>query len=228
MTAPGRPPPLAHEIRRAPSGASEARQWEMRIVLIRHASTETDGRLCGAFDVSLSTVGLDELAAVLGKTRTRRAPDVLLTSTLRRAHDVARALGRAWGLRPQLADWAREIHCGTVEGMRLDHVQREWPDHWRRNEAQADEGFAWPGGETYAQFRARILNGLNVAATAHSVKRIALVTHAGVIAQVLGVIRGRPASVWTLDRPDPLTATEVTWNCSTPGEVVTFNSRDWF
>jgi broad specificity phosphatase PhoE len=200
----------------------------MRIVLIRHASIDTGGRLCGSLDVSLSPTGLREVQSLVRKGTTRPAPDVLLTSTLRRAHDVACAVGRAWRLRPQLADWAREIDCGRAEGMRLDQVQREWPEHWRRNETQADEGFAWPEGETYAEFRARILNGLSMAVKADSARRIVLVTHAGVIAQVLGVIRGRPASVWKLDRPDPLTATEVTWNRSTPGEVVTFNSRNWF
>jgi hypothetical protein len=54
------------------------------------------------------------------------------------------------------------------------------------------------------------------------------VTHAGVISQVIGMIRNRAASVWAADRPDPLTATEISWENGAPGAVLTYNDRDWY
>lgn len=199
-----------------------------RILLIRHASTDTRARLCGSFDVPLSQAGRDQLEALVRRPASRPAPDALVTSTLRRARDVAAALERAWTLESQPAEWAREIHCGEVEGMPLEDVQRRFPELWARNEAEEDDTFAWPGGENYAQFRTRIMDGLKAAVEAHSGGRVVIVTHAGVISQVLGVIRSRPASAWGLDRPHPLTATEITWHNGAPSTVLSYNDPDWY
>jgi len=199
-----------------------------RIVLVRHALTDTGSRLCGWFDVPLTSAGHAQLRSAIGNGPKRPVPDALYTSTLTRARDVAAVLGHAWSLEFQPAEWAREIHCGHLEGMPLDQLQREFPEHWARNLEQNDDAFAWPGGETYAQFRARVLAGLEAAAAAHPSGRIAVVTHAGVISQVLGVIRGRTAAAWAVDRPDPLTATEVSWEHGTPRAVFTYGDRDWY
>ena len=199
-----------------------------RILLIRHASKDAHGRFCGSFDVPLSQRGREQLQSLLRKPMARPAPDALFSSTLRRAQTVAAALARAWRLQSQDAEWAREIHCGEVEGMLLDLVQRRFPELWARNEAQNEDGFAWPGGESYGDFRARIIEGLAATAAAHPSGRVAVVTHAGVISQVLGIIRRRPAAVWESDRPQPLTATEITWTNGAPSTVLSYDDPDWF
>jgi broad specificity phosphatase PhoE len=199
-----------------------------RILMIRHGSTNPRGRLCGSSDVPLSAVGQAELDRLVRRPAARPAPDVLFMSTLSRAQHVAAALGRAWMLQPQPAEWAREIHCGDVEGMALEDVQRRLPELWARNEAQNDDTFAWPGGESYANFRARIIEGLRSAVEAHQGGRVAIVTHAGVISQVLGVICSRRAAAWEPDRPLPLTATEITWHDGAPSAVLTYNDPDWY
>jgi broad specificity phosphatase PhoE len=155
-------------------------------------------------------------------------PDGLFTSTLGRAVEVAHELGRAWGLEPEPASWAREIDCGEFEGMPLERLQRDFPRLWSRNQAQVDDTFAWPGGETYAEFRGRVLGGLGAAAEAYPEGRVAIVTHAGVISQVLGVIKRRPACVWETDRAHPLTATEVLWADGALRAVVSFNEPYWY
>ena len=53
--------------------------------------------------------------------------------------DVAAAFGRVWAMPPQAAEWAREIHCGDLEGRPLDQMRRELPEIWAPNEAQADD-----------------------------------------------------------------------------------------
>lgn len=198
------------------------------IVLIRHAPTDTGSRLCGTFDVPSTAAGIAQVRAVVRRFPISPVPDALYTSTLTRARDVAVALGRAWTRDPQPAHWAREIHCGEVEGMPLRELEREFPELWIRNLAQTDDGFAWPGGETYAAFRARVLAGLDAIAAAHANTRVAVVTHAGVISQVLGAIRARPPCVWAVDRPAPLTATEITWAHGRPTAVLTYNDPDWY
>jgi broad specificity phosphatase PhoE len=198
-----------------------------RILLIRHASTDPGGRLCGSFDIGLSPAGRAELAALVRRLNGQAGPDALLTSTLRRAREVAQALGRAWHLAPQPVDWAGEIHCGALEGVKIEEVKRRFRDLWNRNMAQDDDTFAWPGGESYADFRSRIILGLDAAAAAHPGGRVALVTHAGVISQVLGVVRGRRAAAWGPDRPRPLTATEIVWKNGAPATVLNFNEVAW-
>ena len=199
-----------------------------RLVLIRHAAIDTGSRLCGSLDLPLSPAGRADLHALLGRCARADVPDALFTSTLQRAAEVAEELGRVWSIAPRAAEWAREIHCGEVEGRPLAQLQREFPELWTRNMAQIDDAFAWPGGETYAQFRARVLAGLAGVAQASPDGRVVVVTHAGVVAQVLGAASGRPACVWEPDRPRPLTATEVLWENGAPRAVLSFNDPDWF
>lgn len=199
-----------------------------RLLLIRHGRTDPGFRLCGSLDIPLSADGLAQLAALVARRPAAAAPDALYTSTLARARQVARALAEPWGLQPLATDSLREIHCGRLEGVRLEEIQASLPSVWARHEAQRDEDLGWPGGESYREFRARVLHGLAEIAARHAGSRVAVVTHAGVISQVLGVIRGRAACVWDADRPDPLTATEVTWGRDGPLAVLSFNSRNWF
>lgn len=199
-----------------------------RLLLIRHAHIDTDARLCGSLDVPLSPSGLAQLRAMLARPPAHPPPDVLYTSSLRRASQVAVVMGETWALNPIRADWAREIHCGQMEGLPLDRLEQRFPGLWIRNQAQLDDDFSWPGGESYVSFRARVLEGVRTLARLHRHRRVAVVTHAGVISQIIGVIHRRRAAVWSKDRPDPLSATEVTCTTDGPVAVVTYNERDWY
>lgn len=199
-----------------------------RIVLIRHAAIDSGSRLCGSLDLPLSPTGRADVHALLRVPARSQVPDALFTSTLRRATEVACELGRVWGLDPRPAGWAREIHCGDLEGMPFEQLQREFADLWTRNQAQSDDTFAWPGGETYAHFRVRVLAGLEHAASRYPNGRVVVVTHAGVISQVVGVLKGRRACAWEPDRPRPLTATELSWDDGAPRTVLSFNDPDWY
>ena len=208
----------------------EISSMDTRLLLIRHAHVDTGpspGRLCGSLDLPLSAAGRAQLRALGARLAADEAPDALYTSTLRRAREVAEALTRIWDRDLCLDDAVREIDCGRLDGMPIVEIEREYADLWARNRAQIDDDFTWPDGESYRAFRQRVLDGLGHIAAAHRGQRVAVVTHAGVIAQVLGAIRGRPAAVWELDRPAPLSATEVTWANGAPASVVAFNRRDW-
>ena len=199
-----------------------------RILLIRHAVIDTASRLCGSYDVPLSDAGRQQLQSLGRKHPSRPAPDALYASSLTRARAVGAELGRVWKLEPQIVEWAREIHCGDVEGMPLAELQRRFPAVWARNQEQCDDTFAWPGGETYAEFRARILAGIKATAVAHPGRRVAVVTHAGVISQIVGSILRRPPAVWAADRPEPFTATEITCENGAPAAVLTYNEANWY
>ena len=128
---------------------------------------------------------------------------------------------------PRIEDSLAEIDCGNLEGMAIDRIKREHPLVWAQNLAQNDDEFAWPHGESYRQFRERVLTGLARLADTDSRERIGVVTHSGVIAQVAGALRGRPAAVWEHDRPEPLSATEAAWSNGRPCSILMLSERDW-
>ena len=197
------------------------------ILLIRHAATDPGSRLCGSFDLPLSDVGMAQVGRLAARAPRRPWPDVLYSSPLRRARLVAEALERAWSMTAQIADWAREIHCGDLEGTPVESIRALMPEVWARHLAEDDDRFAWVRGETAAAFRSRIVGGLNALAGRHPGGRVAVVTHAGVVSQALGVLAGRRAAVWSVDRPDHFTATEIDWHAG-GGAVLRFNDPDWF
>jgi broad specificity phosphatase PhoE len=199
-----------------------------QLILIRHAHVDTGSRLCGTYDVPLSPAGRAQVHRLLSRTRRRRPPHALYTSPLTRAHAVASALGGAWGIAPRVLWGVREIDCGHLEGVALRELQTHDADLWTQNEAQCDDGFRWPGGERYREFRARVLDGFTRIAESHPDQQVAIVTHAGVISQVLGMICGRPAAVWEPDRPGHLTASVITWSKGRPRAVLSFNEADWY
>lgn len=217
---------LADELAIA-SGCDNA-EVRATILLIRHAATDPGSRLCGSFDLPLSDVGTAQIARLAARAPRRPSPDVLYSSPLRRARLVAEALERAWLTTAQIADWAREIHCGDLEGTPVESIRALMPEVWARHLAEDDDRFAWVRGETAAAFRSRIVGGLNALAGRHPGGRVAVVTHAGVVSQALGVLAGRRAAVWSLDRPNHFTATEMDWHAGGGGAVLRFNDPDWF
>jgi broad specificity phosphatase PhoE len=119
----------------------------------------------------------------------------------------------------------QEINCGTLDGLPLDQVQRSHRDLWRANQLQLNEDFRWPGGESYREFRRRCLIAVRTLARKHPQGRIALVTHAGVISQVMGFLMGATPAQWERYRVGNTAATEIDWERG-GGRVVRFDDQD--
>jgi broad specificity phosphatase PhoE len=117
----------------------------------------------------------------------------------------------ACGLPLRLAHGLSEIYCGDVDGMSVQEVQRRYPEAWARNMEQSDPEFCWPGGETHRAFRERVLAAFSDLAMAHQGERIVLVTHAGVINQLLASGEGISPARWEPFRPRNGSMTEVQW-----------------
>jgi broad specificity phosphatase PhoE len=102
-----------------------------------------------------------------------------------------------------------EIGCGVVDGLHVEEVRARHPDAWQRNERQDDDDFRWPGGESYRELRSRCVDTVDRIAARHAGGRVAIVTHAGVIAQVLGRIAGQRPARWARFRPANASLTEL-------------------
>jgi len=186
-----------------------------RLILIRHGHTANnsggDARLIGRTDVALSDRGEDELRRLCERLRGARPFDAIYSSPLQRAWRIAMALEELGLGSVRRCDGLVEIDCGTLDGRRVEEVKREHPELWEANVRQRDEHFRWPGGESYREFRCRALRAARAVAHAHPGKRVALVTHAGVISQLLGSIgRVNPAR-WEYRRPENTAITTIVW-----------------
>jgi broad specificity phosphatase PhoE len=62
-------------------------------------------------------------------------------------------------------------------------------------------------------------------ASAHAGQRVLIVTHAGVINQVLGSIVGQSAACWHNFRPDNASLTCVRWERGAGGVIECYNDR---
>jgi broad specificity phosphatase PhoE len=180
--------------------------------------------MAGWTDVPLSARGRREIEQL--REHLARGPrfDAIYSSPLSRASDTARLLVAA-GLGPlRLLPPLKEINCGAVDGLPIVEVQRRLPLLWRENCRQQREELRWPGGESYREFRNRCVDAMHSIVAAHPSGRVAVVTHAGVISQIIGFICGVSPARWGLFRPGTASVTELVWRDSS-GVVVSFNCR---
>lgn len=196
-------------------------------MLVRHADVEC-GRngvalLCGSHDAPLSQRGRGEVEHLRRRLSAMNCA-ALYSSPLTRAVHTAIAAPRPLLRTMRVLRSLAEIHCGAVEGMPIADVKRRFPEVWRANELQLDEEFRWPGGESYRRFRRRILRAVRRIARLHAGQTVLVVTHAGVVSQVLGTLHGQSAARWENFRPGNASITEISWSGDT-GRVLRFDDR---
>jgi broad specificity phosphatase PhoE len=199
------------------------------LILVRHGHTSANGggtvmRLSGWTDVPLSALGHRE-AALLGRRLAGEEITAVYTSPLHRARTTAGYLTRGHGRLLVLSPDLREIGCGAADGKTIDAAVAEFPDAWERNERQDDDDFRWPGGESYREFRARCHRAMCAIAARHPGERVAVVTHAGVITQIAGAMRGCSPAAWRAYRAGNGSITRVEW-CEEQGTLLTFDDRE--
>lgn len=151
------------------------------ITVIRHGETDWNRqqRFQGQLDVPLNATGLLQaarLAARLGA----EPPDVLLCSDLQRARQTAEPLAAAWGLPLQTLPGLREQGFGLLEGLDVPTIKSQHAELWAAWLVH-DADFALPGGESLRQFHARVMAAVQTIVTEHAGRRVAVVSHGGVL-----------------------------------------------
>jgi broad specificity phosphatase PhoE len=174
------------------------------IVFVRHARTSWSGRrYCGRSDPALDAAGRRAAEALADALAPTLARDVLIISSpARRARQTADALATAAAVDHVEVDerwW--EVDCGAAEGRTFDElvtIEPELAAALANGETQID----WPGGETSAEFAARI-----EAAWTSLLARdrpAVVVSHAGALRHAIALARAcRPDRVVF---PEPATA----------------------
>jgi broad specificity phosphatase PhoE len=199
------------------------------LLLVRHGQPEGHKggypqHMSGWHDVPLSAEGRIEIALLARRLQCERSISGIYSSTLRRAADTAAAIASALELPITYVPELREISCGEVDGREIEQVKREYPLLWEKNLRQDDPDFRWPGGESYREFRIRCLRGIRMIAANHAGSQVALVTHAGVISQIIGYVQGMSPARWEAHRPATASVSVLEWQ-DPSGAVLSFDDR---
>lgn len=150
--------------------------------LVRHAE-----KLPSAADVGLSRRGRED-AALLAERMAWKRPTSLHSSPVVRARETADAIARATGLQPTFD--ARLVERQLVREMLSDE---EFRIAWTRSERERD--FAPAGGESSRAAGRRLAAALEELAKSEPNQRLVVVTHGGVILDLLRELWDRTANV---------------------------------
>jgi alpha-ribazole phosphatase/probable phosphoglycerate mutase len=150
-----------------------------RLILVRHSEPQEDarGRCYGSLDIGLSASGrrrARELAARLG----RLDCDAVYTSPRLRARETAEPIAAARGIELSTDERLRELEFGELEGRTYDEIAESEPELYRAWMATPTR-VRFPGGESFADLKARALAALDQIREAHDAAVV--VTHGGVL-----------------------------------------------
>ncbi|MCD0502574.1 histidine phosphatase family protein [Bordetella petrii] len=155
------------------------------IWFIRHGETtwNAERRLQGWKDAPLNDWGREQAALVAARVRAAAATApfaALYSSDLQRTQDTAAPVGGQLDLRVRLEPGIRERCYGVLEGLAMDELDEKQPEAaaaWKSREPQRPI----EGGETLAQFHARVVATVEDIAARHEGERVLAVTHGGVL-----------------------------------------------
>lgn len=131
-----------------------------RAFVARHGQTVDSGtgRLSGRGDAPLTAEGLRQ-ARSMALRLVDRGVTTVCTSPLGRAVATALVIAETIGADIREVDDLTEIHHGDLTGLTWDEAESEWPGI-RADRAENRYGWAFPGGESYAQARLRARRAL--------------------------------------------------------------------
>jgi broad specificity phosphatase PhoE len=149
----------------------------LRLLLVRHAETDWNRarRYQGWRDTPLSETGRGQAEAA-GRLLARERLAAVWSSPLERARDTAAAIAALQELPVRESEAFKEMGFGDWEGLTGVEVRARFPalyESWRGTPHLV----AVPGGETLAEVRRRVLEGLGELRAAHDGQTICLVAH---------------------------------------------------
>ena len=170
------------------------RMKNRRFFLVRHGATELhSGKVVmGKYDAHLSDIGRAQmLSAGEALKAYRLEAKALYHSPLRRARDSAELVNRSLCLPLTEVPDLSEISLGAWDGRLIADVQREYPrEYARRGEYLMSYRFD-EESESFYMVQHRVRNALHEILKADDSRDIVIVTHAGVIKCLYGLLHGK-------------------------------------
>jgi len=154
-----------------------------RLVLVRHAAAEGDGRFQGQLDVPLTGVGRQQLRELV-KQLSRFPVRAIYSSDLLRARATAAAVARKFGIEVESRPGLREIHFGRWQGLSWKQVTSRFPRE-ARLWTERFPSQPIPGAEAFEDFKRRVERELEEILAVNRGRCALVITHAGVTRVIL-------------------------------------------
>ena len=171
------------------------------LYLIRHGETpltpfkKFSGS--GPNDPELTEEGHRQAALVAAEIA-KVQPDLLISSPMKRTQQTASHITKLTGLDPIIDETWVEGSFGVWDGMTIFEVSEKYPKEYALWLSSAS--YAPPGGESYEDCMARARLGMESAVADYPGKRIAVVTHNGIIKTSMAVAMSTHAeSIFNVD-----------------------------
>jgi alpha-ribazole phosphatase len=183
----------------------------MLLVLVRHAKADASarGRCYGSLDVGLSATGRSQCSS-LARMLAPEPVAAVVSSPRVRAVETAVAIAEPHGIEVHLDDRLRELDFGELEGRTYDEIAATLPElyaAWMTTPTVV----RFPGGECYADLRARSLAAVASLHDAYQGQTVVTVTHGGVVRAVLSDVLGIPDEHIFRIAVDPGSVNVVEW-----------------
>jgi broad specificity phosphatase PhoE len=161
---------------------------ECRLLLVRHATAQGNGRFQGQGNVPLAEAGRRELP-LLVKKFSQYPVRAIYSSDLRRACDTAEAIAHEFELEVKIRSELREMSFGTWEGLSWKQVTSRFP-RAARLWVERFPQHTIPGAESFRSFKRRVAQEVLEIVKANPCRCVVIVSHAGVIRVVLAGVLG--------------------------------------
>lgn len=152
-----------------------------RLILARHGQTDHNvaGRMQGQIDIPLNDLGIRQADALARSLERAGAPDVIISSPLRRAHATALAVAERLRLPVEVDAAFTERGFGRWEGMTGEEIREQFPaehDDWIHR--RSVHGIGMEHREEVAR---RVGDGCRRVLAAHPGKAVLVVAHGAAI-----------------------------------------------
>jgi broad specificity phosphatase PhoE len=159
-----------------------------RLILVRHG--ESEGNRDRIFtttpaELALTDTGRRQAGEAAGRIAARFAPEVVIASPYRRAHDTAKIIALELKLPLEVEPLLHERDMGQLRGEPYDAVLKH-PEY------DPLKPWMWtpPGGESFADVQRRAAPVLDRLAREHSAKDVVVVSHGGVMMSLWAHVTG--------------------------------------
>jgi probable phosphoglycerate mutase len=192
--------------------------------LIRHGESEGNINrwVTGCEDLLLTDNGINQ-AKALGKwiKASNPAPDLLLSSGMRRAVDTA--LHMALEIEPVIYPELNETDAGEVSYWLREEFDEQFPEFWD----PFDEMRPFPGGESHQQLYERVNECTNrILGSQHDESLVMMVAHAGTISSIMHYAYNVPMKYFSRFVVDNGSVTILRYfDNSSPPQLVMYNQR---
>ncbi|GAK12714.1 histidine phosphatase family protein [Geomicrobium sp. JCM 19039] len=151
----------------------------MQILLIRHGESEADLLNVheGRADFELTEMGRKQVQALVQRVQKDFPPDLIWSSTLKRARETAETLAETVGCPVNLEAELMEFNNGIQAGMPFEEAKKHPVPKFLHDRFE--------NGESFIEFRMRIETIFSKIVTENTHDRIAVVAHGGVIISIL-------------------------------------------